>query len=145
MAREWQPREDFRIPYHRRRGDEIFDPERGEAAAEKLKALGVRGVLIKAAEQGRITQVVCKMPECYSPEELGGACYFEPVIPHQTDWMPTADHFPLLKSRGGHRTVNNVSIANRLCNRLHYSIEPATAQTERKLEQVRSQSASRGA
>ena len=48
------------------------------AAAEKPKRSGVRGVLLKAAEQGRITQVTCKMPECYCAEELGGACYFEP-------------------------------------------------------------------
>jgi hypothetical protein len=54
------------------------DPERGRAAAAKLKALGVKGILIKAAEQGYITQLVCKMPECFCPEELGGACYFEP-------------------------------------------------------------------
>jgi hypothetical protein len=40
------------------------DPERGRAAAAKLKKLGVKGILIKAAEQGYITQVACKMPEC---------------------------------------------------------------------------------
>src|SRR5438034_1728759 len=56
------------------------DPERGQAAAAKLKALGVKGILIKAAEQGYITQLACKMPECFRPEELGGACYFEPTI-----------------------------------------------------------------
>ncbi len=28
------------------------DPERGRAAAAKLEALGVKGILIKAAEQG---------------------------------------------------------------------------------------------
>jgi len=28
------------------------DPERGRAAAARLKALGVKGILIKAAEQG---------------------------------------------------------------------------------------------
>ena len=55
------------------------DPERGRAVAAKLKALGVKGILIKAAEQGYITQLACKMPECFCPEELGGACYFEPV------------------------------------------------------------------
>ena len=41
-----------------------------------MRALGVKGILIKAAEQGYITQVACKMPECFCPEELGGACYF---------------------------------------------------------------------
>jgi len=38
------------------------DPERGRAAAAKLKALGVKGILIKAAEQGYITQLACKIP-----------------------------------------------------------------------------------
>lgn len=100
-----------------------FDPERGRAAAEKLKALGVRGVLVQAAEQGRITQVACKMPECYCPEERGGACYFEPRGTPLTDWMPTADHYPVLKTRGGHLTVDNVRLAHRLCNRIDYSIQ----------------------
>ena len=66
------------------------DPERGRAAAAKLKALGVKGILIKAAEQGYITQLACKMPECFCPEELGGACYFEPVSDELSDWMPRA-------------------------------------------------------
>src|SRR6476469_9352930 len=56
------------------------DPERGRAVAAELKALGVKKrELIRAAEQGYITQLACKMPECFCPEELGGACYFEPV------------------------------------------------------------------
>ena len=55
------------------------DPERGRAVAARLKALGVKGILIKAAEQGYITELACKMPECFCPEELGGARYFEPV------------------------------------------------------------------
>jgi hypothetical protein len=49
----------------------------------------VKGILIKAAEQGYITQLACKMPECFCPEELGGACYFEPVTAELSDWMPT--------------------------------------------------------
>jgi hypothetical protein len=64
------------------------DPERGRAAAARLKALGVKGILIKAAEQGYVTHVACKMPECFCPEELGGACYFEPVT-ELSDWIPT--------------------------------------------------------
>lgn len=73
------------------------DPERGRAAAAKLKALGVKGILIKAAEQGYITQLACKMPECFCPEELGGACYFDPVNDELSDWMPTHEHFPRSK------------------------------------------------
>jgi len=98
------------------------DPERGRAAAAKLKALGVKGTLIKAAEQGYITQLACKMPECFCPEELGGACYFEPVTAELSDWMPTHEHFPLSKREGGKQAVDNAILAHRLCNRIDYSI-----------------------
>lgn len=98
------------------------DPERGRTAALKLKSLGVKGILITAAEQGYITQVTCKMPECFCPEELGGACYFEPVSPEPTDWMPTHEHFPRSKRDGGHRSIDNAVLAHRLCNRIDYSI-----------------------
>ncbi len=98
------------------------DPERGRAAAARLKALGVKGILIKAAEQGYITQVACKMPECFCPEELGGACYFEPVTAELSDWMPTHEHFPLSKREGGKHAVDNAILAHRLCNRIDYSI-----------------------
>lgn len=98
------------------------DPERGRAAALKLKSLGVKGILISAAEQGYITQVACKMPECFCPEELGGACYFEPVSPELPDWMPTHEHFPRTKRGGGLRSVDNTVLAHRLCNRIDYSI-----------------------
>src|SRR3954470_16746414 len=98
------------------------DPARGRAAAAKLKALGVKGILITAAEQGYITQLACKMPECFCPEELGGACYFEPVSAALSDWMPTHEHFPLPKRHGGKATVDNATLAHRLCNRVDYSI-----------------------
>jgi hypothetical protein len=98
------------------------DPERGQAAAAKLKALGAKRILIRAAEEGYITQLACKMPECFCPEELGGACYFEPVTPELSDWMPTHEHFPLSKKEGGKATVANAILAHRLCNRIDYSI-----------------------
>jgi hypothetical protein len=95
---------------------------RGAEAARKLKDLGVKGILIKAAELGYITQVTCRMPECFCPEELGGACYFEPVTHPGTDWMPTVEHFPLSKRDGGRKSVDNAVLAHRLCNRIDYSI-----------------------
>jgi hypothetical protein len=98
------------------------DPERGGVAAAKLKALGAKPILIKAAEQGYITQVACKMPECFCPEELGGACYFEPVTHELSDWMPTVEHFPIPKREGGREVVDNVILAHRLCNRIDYSL-----------------------
>jgi len=99
-----------------------LDPERGRAAAAKLRKLGAHKILIKAAEQGYITQLACKMDECFCPEELGGACYFVPVTAELSDWMPTLEHFPLSKREGGKETVNNAILAHRLCNRIDYSI-----------------------
>jgi hypothetical protein len=112
------------------------DPERGRATAAKLKALGVKGILIKAAEQGYITQLACKMPECFCPEELGGGCYFEPVSDELSDWMPTHEHFPRSKREGGHRDVDNAILAHRLCNRIDYSVSVGRPHA-RDLERVR--------
>lgn len=116
------------------------DPERGRAAAAKLKALGVKGILIKAAEQGYITQLACRMPECFCPEELGGACYFEPVSNKwsdwRSDWMPTVEHFPVYRKDGGKETVDNVILAHRLCNRLDHSLRVGRSH-QRDLERIR--------
>lgn len=97
------------------------DPERSRVVAEQLKNLGVKGILITAAEQGRITELACQMPECLCPEECGGRGYFEPVTTELTDWSPTHEHFPRSKAKGGHRTVDNTLLAHRLCNRIDYS------------------------
>jgi hypothetical protein len=97
------------------------DPERGRATAAKLRGLGVKGILITAAEQGYITQLTCKMPECFCPEELGGASHFEPVTAALSDWEPTHEHFPIPKREGGRRAVDNSILAHRLCNRVDYS------------------------
>jgi hypothetical protein len=99
------------------------DPERGRAVAAELKALGVKKrELIRAAEQGYITELACKMPECFCPEELGGACHFDPVNAELSDWMPTLEHFPISKREGGNKAVENAILAHRLCNRIDYSI-----------------------
>ena len=81
----------------------------------------MKGILIKAAEQGYITEVMCTMPKCFCPVELGGAYYFEPVTPELSDWMPTHEHFPVPKRDGGQTTVDNTILAHRLCNRIDYS------------------------
>lgn len=112
------------------------DPARGAEAARKLKSLGVEGILIKAAELGYIAQVTCRMPECFCPEELGGACYFEPVTAKLSDWMPTHEHFPVSKRDGGRRSVDNAVLAHRLCNRIDYSISVGRPYA-RDLERVR--------
>jgi len=116
------------------------DPERGRAVAAELKAFGVKGVLIRAAEQGYITQLACKMPECFCPEELGGACHFEPVTDDwsdwRSDWMPTVEHFPVYRKDGGKETVDNVILAHRLCNRLDHSLRVGRSH-RRDLERIR--------
>src|SRR5947208_7532675 len=65
-----------------------LDPERGRAVAADLRRLGAQKILIRAAEQGYITELACKMPTCYCPEELGGATHFEAVTAELSDWMP---------------------------------------------------------
>jgi hypothetical protein len=104
-----------------------LDPERGRAVAAELKALGVKKrELIRAAEQGYITELECKMPKCFCPEELGGASYFAQVTNDwsdwRSDWMPTLEHFPVYKKDGGKAAVDNAILAHRLCNRLDHSL-----------------------
>ena len=113
------------------------DPERGRAVAAELKRLGVKKrELIRAAEQGYITELACKMPECFCPEELGGACHFDPVNAELSDWMPTLEHFPISKREGGKNAVENAILAHRLCNRIDYSIHVGRPYA-RDLERVR--------
>jgi hypothetical protein len=113
-----------------------LDPVRGAEAAKELKSLGAKRILIKAAELGYITEVMCGMPECFCPEELGGARYFEPVTHPGTDWMPTFEHFPISKREGGRESVDNAVLAHRLCNRIDYS--KSVGRSHRKdLERIR--------
>jgi hypothetical protein len=116
------------------------DPERGGVVAARLKEFGVKGTLIKAAEQGYITQLACMMPKCFCPEELGGSGHFEPVTNDwsdwRSDWMPTLEHFPVSKKEGGKAAVDNAVLAHRRCNRLDYSIRVGRSHA-RDLERVR--------
>jgi hypothetical protein len=89
----------------------------------QLRALGVKGVLIKAAELGYITELRCGMPKCFCPEEWGGAGYFEPrPIGSWSYWEPTHEHYPTPKRDGGKATPDNTILAHRLCNKLDYFI-----------------------
>jgi len=92
-----------------------------ESVAEQLKRLNARRILIRAAEQGSITDLQCAMDECLCPPELGGRDYFEPATRNLSDWMPTNDHYPTLACEGGGETVDNSRLAHRLCNRVDYS------------------------
>ena len=101
-----------------------------------MKKLRVKGILIKAAEQGYITQLACKMPKCFCPEELGGACHFDPVTAELSDWMPTHEHFPLSKREDGKEVVDNAILAHRLCNRIDYSLSVGRSHAS-DLERIR--------
>ena len=68
------------------------------------------------AERGQILNVVCEMPQCYCPK---GRNYFDKRT-GKTEWEPTADHYPTLKSRGGRLTPDNVRLAHKLCNHRDY-------------------------
>ena len=89
----------------------------GKTPVEKLESLGVRGILRQLARDGQIVYVRCEMPQCYC---FRGRRYFEPRSPRCSDWEPTADHYPRLKTHGGHLTPENVRLAHRLCNRRDY-------------------------
>ena len=104
--------------------------------------MGVKGIVIKAAELGYITEVTCGMPKCFCPEELGGADYFAPRTNQWNDWEATLEHYPIAKLDGGRRTVDNAVLAHRLCNKLDYSrskglsIEKDLARVERQAREA---------
>jgi len=103
--------------------------------AKELRRLGVKGILITAAELGYITEVKCGMRECFCPEELGGASHFVSVTEY-SDWNPTHEHSPIPKRDGGQRTVENSVLAHRLCNRIDFS-ETSGRPHARDLERIR--------
>ena len=47
----------------------------GDTAADQLRALGTRGVLVQMAQRGQIIELRCEMPKCYCHKGRG---YFEP-------------------------------------------------------------------
>ena len=80
------------------------------------------------------------MPECFCPEELGGASYFAQVTNDwsdwRSDWMPTLEHLPVYKTDGGKAAVDNAILAHRLCNRIDHSLRVGRSH-ERDLERIR--------
>jgi Domain of unknown function (DUF6438) len=97
------------------------DLYRGKRVASELRRLRRDGILVTAAEQGLITELACQMPECLCPEELGGRHRFDPLPVPMSDWVPTPDHYRVLKKDGGHLTLDNVRLAHRLCNSVDYA------------------------
>ena len=86
-------------------------------AVARLKELGVRRrILLQLARDGQIVDVRCEMPQCHCVEGRG---HFDSVSP-LSDWSPSADHYPILESKQGKLTRDNVRPAHRVCNRRDY-------------------------
>ena len=85
------------------------------SVAGQLKDLGVRGVLLKMAENGQIVQLKCEMPTCYCPK---GRRQFQQRLPGipLPEWAPNADHYPTLKRDKGHLVPWNVRLSHLRCN-----------------------------
>lgn len=81
--------------------------------AQQLKDLGVRGVLRQIAERGQLIQLKCEMAYCYCPKGRG---HFETKQHPPGPWIPTPDHYPTLRSDGGHLVPTNVRLAHLRCN-----------------------------
>ena len=71
------------------------------SVADQLRALGMKGVLVQMAERGQR----CEMPQCYHHKGRGA---FDQVTTPRTKWAPSPDHYPVLKSAGGHLRPENV-------------------------------------
>ena len=87
------------------------------SVAEQLRALGMKGVLVQMAERGQLLDLTCEMPQCYHHKGRGA---FDPVTTPRTKWAPSPDHYPILKSAGGHLVPENVRLAHIRCNKLDY-------------------------
>jgi hypothetical protein len=103
---------------------EVDDAPMDQSIPDQLRALAVHRksrsgrALLQATELGRIMELRCAMEECLYPQKLGGRSYFEVISRPLTDWIPTADHYPILQKDGGRLVADNVRLAHRLCNRV---------------------------
>lgn len=87
------------------------------SVADQLRALGVKGVLVRMAERGQLLALKCEMPQCYHHKGRGA---FDPVPARPNKWAPSADHYPILKSAGGKLRPENVRLAHVWCNNRDY-------------------------
>src|SRR5918997_2230450 len=88
-----------------------------DSLADQLRALGVKGVLVRMAERGQLLALKCEMPQCYHHKGRGA---FDPVTTPRTKWAPSPDHYPILKSAGGHLVPENVRLSHTWCNNRGY-------------------------
>jgi hypothetical protein len=103
--------------------DRVVGPkeiEAGRSLARELREhYKVRGILVVAAEAGRITELRCGMPYCFAADPGTFDPHGVPLRP----WMPTHEHFPLAKRHKGKRDPTNAVLAHRRCNNVGYKIE----------------------
>jgi len=89
-----------------------------DTVAERLQEeLGVGGVLLQMAKRGQIIELRCEMPKCYCHK---GRSHFDPKSHPPGPWELSPDHYPTLKSDGGHLDPWNVRLSHVLCNREDY-------------------------
>lgn len=82
---------------------------------EGLIEIGIAdGVFHLMALDGQLLELKCETPRCYC--ERGRSYFPKPPVP-DSDWDPTLDHYPILRSNGGHKDPWNVRLAHKLCNR----------------------------
>ncbi|HYJ60618.1 MAG TPA: hypothetical protein VE032_04050 [Actinomycetota bacterium] len=98
---------------------DTVEQARRAAVIAELEAVGIDGgVFHTMAAAGQLIDIVCETPKCYCPQ--GREFFPKPPIP-DSDWDPTIDHYPILRSNGGHKDPWNVRLAHKLCNREDYS------------------------
>ena len=90
----------------------------GNPVADRLRELGVRGVLVQMAQRRQIVELRCEMPTCYCHK---GRVHFDQKSHPPGPWAPSADHYPRLKSDGGHLVPWNVRLAHVRCNQEDYT------------------------
>jgi hypothetical protein len=91
----------------------------GDTLVDRLREeLGVRGVLVQMAKRRQIIELRCEMPSCYCHK---GRAHFDPKSHPPGPWELSPDHYPRLKSDGGHLDPWNVRLSHVLCNREDYS------------------------
>ena len=89
-----------------------------KSVADQLRTLGVKGVLVQMAERGQLLALKCEMPQCYHHKGRGK---FDQVTTPRTKWAPSPDHYPILKSAGGHLRPENVRLSHTECNQRDYN------------------------
>lgn len=103
----------------RRFAEHMLQIDMALTPGERLtKEFGMQGILTTAPDQGGATALLCDMDECYCPHGRG---FFERTTVALDHWIPSEDHYPVLKKDGGQLVAGNVRLAHRLCNNLGYA------------------------